>query len=268
MKLSSKRQMFSMVLVLLDFQKGNTSMYNKWYGFYKKEHEKITEIINNELLKNIKTPYQQESWIEWSKLQKLVTSWRRKNRKKPTEKGMLLAVMAALYLSSNYLPPRRNIYRTFKFYPKNKPDPNLSVDNYYWNGNFYFNDTKSGKQNFKLNKNSMKITRLLEEYHEMYNKTEWLLQDPTTKQQLSKTAYLNLVKEMTSPAFPKNHPGIGCRMMRTIFVTEIANKIEDSNLRKMIAYRMGHTVDIATQYYHKPYDTQEESKKKKIEAMK
>jgi len=79
----------------------------------------------------------------------------------------------------------------------------------------------------------MKITRLLEEYHEMYNKTEWLLQDPTTKQQLSKTAYLNLVKEMTSPAFPKNHPGIGCRMMRTIFVTEVANKIEDSNLRKI-----------------------------------
>ena len=102
----------------------------------------------------------------------------------------------------------------------------------------------------------------------MYNKTEWLLQDPTTKTQLSKTAYQKLVKEMTSTAFPKGHPGIGCRMMRTIFVTEIANKIQDSNLRKMIAYRMGHTVDVATQYYDKPYDNEEESKKRKIQAMK
>ncbi len=267
MNLSSKRQMYSMVLVLMDFQKGNTSMYNKWYGFYKKEHENITELINKELSKNIKTPTQQDSWVEWSKLQKLVTSWRRKNRNKPTEKRMLLAVTASLYLSSNYLPPRRNIYRTFKYYSSDKPDPFLETENYYWNGNFYFNDTKSGKQHIKLNQKSMRVIRAIEDYHKLYE-TEWLLRDPTTKKQLSKTAYLNLLKDMTKGAFPKNHPGIGCRMMRTIFVTEVANKIEDSNLRKLIANRMGHTVDVATQYYHKPYDTESESKQKKMDAMK
>tara|TARA_R110000787_G_scaffold56324_4_gene129537 strand:+ start:2065 stop:2796 length:732 start_codon:yes stop_codon:yes gene_type:complete len=243
-------------------------MYKKWYGHYKLEHEKISAIVNEELQKNIKTPTQKESWIEWSKLKKLVTSWRRKNRKKPTEKGMLLAVLSALYLSSNYLPPRRNIYRSFKFYSRDKPNPMNIIDNYYWNGNLYFNDTKSGQQNFKLKKESMKITRLIEEYHSKYNDSEWLLRDPKTKQPLTDDKYKSLVREMTSPAFDKNHPGIGVRMLRTIFVTEVANKIQDSNLRKMISYRMGHSINVATQYYDKPYDNEKQSIQMKITQMK
>ena len=259
--------MYSIILVLLDFLKGNTAMYKKWYFQYKSEHEKVSIELNDELAKNVKTPTQKEAWVEWHRLQKLVTSWRRKHQKAPQEKTMLMAVLSALYLSSNYLPPRRNIYRTFRFYPKDKPNPYNVTDNYYWNGHFYFNDTKSGQQNFKLKKNSMKITRLVEEYHSKYNKSDFLLQDPNTKTQLSDTAYKTLIKEMTSPAFPKSHDGIGVRMIRTIFVTEVVNKITDSNLRKMIAYRMGHSVDVATTYYDKPYDNEKQSIKMKIEYM-
>ena len=264
--LNSKRQLFSVILVLLDFHKGNPQMYKKWYGHYKLEHERISKILDDELLKNVKTPFQQENWVSWPKLKKIVTSTRRKNQKNPSEENMLRAVVAALYLSSNYLPPRRNIYRTFKYYSKDQADPFDVLNNYYWNKKFYFNITKSGKQEFELNKQSMKITRLIEEYHKLYNKSDWLLQDPVTKQQLSESSYKKIIKEITSS---KTHPsGIGVRMLRTIFCTEVANKINDSNLRKLISFRMGHNISTATKYYDKAYESEEHSIQMKKQQMK
>lgn len=154
-----------------------------------------------------------------------------------------------LYLSTPELPPNRNIYYKFKYYSKKqKPNSNLLVDeNYFWKNTFYFNDTKSGrKYQIRLRKSAMKCTRLIEEYHKKFNKTEWLLIHPEKHTQLTNLEMTNFMKKMTEPSGKSN----SSRMLRTIYVSEVVSMMPLKQ-RVETCRRMDHSLVTQLTYYEK-----------------
>ena len=245
---SAKKMMYSVIVVLCDQFKYKPELYKKLYPKYKEQLDKFNNILMDIQQDQKLSPTQDKNWVPWTKLQKLVKSWRRKLQVNKTETNMFMALLSALYLSTDELPPNRNIYASFKFYPKNKPDPYEQEVNYYWNQNFVYNDTKSKrKYRIRLGKSAMKVTRLIEEYHRIYNKTEWLVINPNTQKPMSTSSFGDYIQKMTSQA----GPNLGSRMIRTIYVTDYLNNRKSINERKRIAALMDHTFETQQNYYDK-----------------
>jgi len=247
--LSSQANLLSLILVLMDFYKGNPGLHEKLYNFYlnhKKEVEKEYDGKKTEQKKNEK---ESEKWVQLDKLKKVPDYWRRRFNKSKTETNALYWVLSSLYMTANYCPPRRNIFASVKYHqtnPKNEPSGNYFVRSP--KAKFVFQDYKTANKHGKVVINIPKNSRMLKaiDAYRTFNNSNYLLQyktkKPFTTDQMTKTLYT---------VFQSAGKNISSSMLRKIYISEkfeCDTKLEE---REKLATKMGHSVGTQMKYYEK-----------------
>lgn len=244
---TARKDLYAMILMLNKLNGGNEALMEKLRAAYLKEFIKLNEEIVIKHSKQEKTEKEKENWVEWSKLEKLVESWRKKWSRDKTQENMLKSVIAGLYFSSDQLPPRRGIYRTFLYindWDKGKKPTDM---NYYWRGGFYFNNTKDGKKIvIQIKDKRSKIIGLIKRYRERYNQTKWLLVSPKHQVRMSQSYFNDILHQVTAPA----GKGIGIDLIRKIYINE---KVKGQSIyeQKKVAALMGHNLSTNQLHYQK-----------------
>ena len=246
---SAKSNMLSVVLVLMDFYKGNPALYEKLYNFYLDEKKQSNKQYDDLRHDQNKTEKESEKWVDLKELLKMPNYWKRRFIKVKSETHALFWLLASLYMTASYCPPRRNIFATVKYYDT---EPKNEKGNYFVRGpkpKFVYQDYKTvnkhGKVEVKLPKNS-RILKAIDAYRK-YNQTEHLLvfkttRKPFTSDQMTKTLY---------QVFEPVGEGIGSSMLRKIYVSK---KFEDDTHlkeREELAKKMGHSVNTQMVYYER-----------------
>ena len=156
---SSRSNMLSVILVLMDFYKGNPALKEKLYNFYL--NEKVEANKNYDDLKQNQKKTEKESarWVDIKELKKMPDYWRRRYKKDLSRQNALRWLLASLYMTANYCPPRRNIFATVKYFET--PPAKTEKGNYFVLGpkpKFVYQDYKTvkkhGKVEIKIPKNS------------------------------------------------------------------------------------------------------------------
>jgi integrase len=246
---SAKSNMLSLILVLMDFYKGNPALYEKLYNFYLDEKKQSNKQYDGLRHNQQKTEKESAKWVELKELKKMPNYWKRRFIKVKSETHALFWLLASLYMTASYCPPRRNIFATVKYYDT---EPANEKGNYFVRGpkaKFVYQDYKTvdkhGTVVIKLPKNS-RILKAIDAYRN-YNKSEYLLlfkttRKPFTSDQMTKTLY---------QVFEPVGKGIGSSMLRKIYVS--AKYEDDTHLkeRQELAKKMGHSVNTQMVYYER-----------------
>lgn len=251
---TSRKDLTAMILMLNKLNGGNPALQEKLNKSYKEYFDKLQNKIMIKVSKQEKSDKEKKNWVSWSKLERLVESWRKKWSRDKTQMNMLKSVIAGLYFSTDLLPPRRGIYRTFLYIPDWDKGKKPNDMNYYWKGGFYFNDTKDGKKLvIQIKDKRAKIIGLIKRYRERYNQTKWLLVTPKHQVRMSQGYFNDILHQVTAPA----GKGIGIDLIRKIYINE---KVKGQSIyeQKKIAKLMGHSLSTNQLYYQK-MDSEEES---------
>lgn len=247
---SGKTNMLSLILVLLDFYKGNPDLFKKLYDFYLDKKINSNKKYEDERMAQKKSEKESEKWVDLKELKKMPDYWKRKYLKVQSETHALYWLLASLYMTANYCPPRRNIFGTVKYY-ETQPENELKHENYFVRSpaKFVYQDyktaSKHGKVVVKIPKNS-RILKAIDAYKK-YNTSEYLLQYKTTRKPFTSDQMTKALYEVFKPV----GEGIGSSMLRKIYVS---SKYEDQaqlKERQELAKKMGHSVNTQMIYYEK-----------------
>ena len=113
---SAKNNMLSVILVLMDFYKGNPHLYKKLYDFYLDKKLNSNKKYDEERMNQKKSEKESAKWVDLKELKKMPDYWKRKYQRVKSETHALYWVLASLYMTANYCPPRRNIFASVKYY--------------------------------------------------------------------------------------------------------------------------------------------------------
>ncbi len=246
---SARSNMLSVILVLMDFYKGNPPLREKLYEFYLNEKVESNKTYDDLRQNQKKTEKESAKWVDIKELKKMPDYWKRRYKKDLSSYNALKWLLASLYMTANYCPPRRNIFASVKYFetePKNEPG------NYFVlkpKPKFVYQDYKTvkkhGKVVIKIPKNS-RILKAIQAVRES-NKTEHLLIHPRTKRPFTTD---QMTKELYKVFAPVGE-GIGSSMLRKIYVSSKYEDQEELEKRKELAKKMGHTVNTQMIYYEK-----------------
>jgi len=220
--------------------------------FYKKEKLKnqvkyITRQQDQE--KNVK---ENENWVSVAELKRIPNYWKRQFEKTTQNKKInsLKWLVAALYMTGNYLPPERgNIYIKMKY---TKTQAQNEIDNYFVNGPeklLVLNNFKTikslGKKVFRIRKNS-KIIQALKAYRN-YNQTEWLLINPKNNKPFTSARFTEFLQSVFEPTGKT----ISSLLLRKIFISNFYKNDKKMKERKQLANKMLHSTNVAQTVYEK-----------------
>ena len=245
---SAKTNMLSLILVLMDFYKGNPALYKKLYDFYLDKKTNSNKKYDEERMNQKKSEKESAKWVDLQQLKKMPDYWKRRFLKVKSESHALYWLLASLYMTANYCPPRRNIFATVKYY---ETEPATENGNYFVRSpaKFVYQDyktaSKHGKVVVKIPKNS-RILKAIDAYKK-YNNSNYLLQykptkKPFTSDQITKTLY---------QVFKPVGEGIGSSMLRKIYVSSKYEDQAELKQRQALAKKMGHSVNTQMIYYEK-----------------
>lgn len=246
---SAQSNMYSLILVLMDFYRGNPELYDNLYSFYLGKKLETNKKYDEERKNQQKSEKESERWVDLKQLKKMPDYWKRRYNKNKSEKNALYWVLASLYMTASYCPPRRNIFSTVKYYEK---EPKQDHGNYFVRGpkaKFVYQDYKTvnthGKVEVKIPKNS-RMLKAIDAYRK-FNTSEYLLlykptQRPFTTDQITKSLY---------QVFQPVGEGIGSSMLRKIYVSTKYEDQEELKKREALAKKMGHSVNTQMVYYEK-----------------
>lgn len=246
---SAKSNMLSMILVLMDFYKGNPALYEKLYNFYLEQKKESNKEYDDLRHNQKKTEKESEKWVDLKELKKMPDYWKRRFKKNPSQKNALYWVLASLYMTASYCPPRRNIFSTVKYFDT---EPKNQKGNYFVRNpkpKFVYQDYKTvakhGKVVVKIPKNS-RILKAIESYRK-FNKSENLLEHPSTKNPFTTDQMTKTLYEVFKPV----GEGIGSSMLRKIYVSTQYEDQQELQKREKLAKQMGHSVNTQMIYYEK-----------------
>lgn len=246
---SAKSNMLSIILVLMDFYKGNPALYEKLYNFYLDKKMNSNKKYDEERMNQKKSEKESAKWVDLKQLKKMPDYWKRRFLKVKSETHALYWLLASLYMTANYMPPRRNIFASVKYF--DTIPPKNTKGNYFVRNprpRFVYQDYKTvsthGKVEIKLPKNS-RILKAIDAYRK-YNSSEHLLlyktKKPFTTDQMTKALY-----EVFKPV----GEGIGSSMLRKIYVSKKYEDQAELIKRTELAKKMGHSVNTQMIYYEK-----------------
>ncbi len=245
---SAKSNMLSVILVLMDFYKGNPALHKKLYDFYLDKKINSNKKYDQQRMDQKKSEKEGAKWVDLKQLKKMPDYWKRRFMKVKSETHALYWLLASLYMTANYCPPRRNIFASVKYY---ETQPSKEKGNYFVRSppKFVYQDYKTskkhGKVEVKIPKNS-RILKAIDEYKK-YNNSAYLLQykstkNPFTSDQMTKTLY---------QVFKPVGEGIGSSMLRKIYVSTKYEDQAELKERQALAKKMGHSVNTQMIYYEK-----------------
>lgn len=245
---SAKTNMLSVILVLMDFYKGNPALYKKLYDFYLDKKLNSNKKYDEERMNQKKSEKESAKWVDLKELKKMPDYWKRKYKRVKSETHALYWVLASLYMTANYCPPRRNIFASVKYY---ETEPKKDNGNYFVRSpaKFVYQDyktaSKHGKVVVKIPKNS-RILKAVDEYRK-YNQSNYLLQYKPTRKPFSSDQITKTLYQVFKPV----GEGIGSSMLRKIYVSCKYEDQAELKQREALAKKMGHSVNTQMIYYEK-----------------
>ena len=246
---SARSNMLSVILVLMDFYKGNPALREKLYKFYLNEKVEANKKYDDLKQTQKKTEKESAKWVDLKELKKMPDYWKRRYKKDLSLRNSLNWLLASLYMTANYCPPRRNIFATVKYF---ETEPTSETGNYFVlkpRPKFVYKDYKTvnkhGKVVIKIPKNS-RILKAITAYRK-HNKTEYLLIHPITKRPFTTDQMTKALYKVFSPV----GEAIGSSMLRKIYVSTKYEDQTELQKRQELAKKMGHTVNTQMIYYEK-----------------
>lgn len=246
---SAKTNMLSVILVLMDFYKGNPDLYKKLYDFYLDKKVNSNKKYDEARMHQKKSEKESAKWVDLKQLKKMPDYWKRKYNRVKSETHALYWLLASLYMTASYCPPRRNIFATVKYY---ETEPSNDKGNYFVRSpkpKFVYQDyktaSKHGKVEVKIPTNS-RILKAIDAYKN-YNQSNYLLQYKTTKKPFTSD---QMTKELYKVFKPVGE-GIGSSMLRKIYVSTKYEDQAELASRESLAKKMGHSVNTQMIYYEK-----------------
>jgi integrase len=246
---SARSNMLSVILVLMDFYKGNPALREKLYEFYLNEKVESNKTYDDLRQTQKKTEKESAKWVDIKELKKMPDYWKRRYKKDLSRLNAFKWLLASLYMTANYCPPRRNIFATVKYF---ETEPKNQKGNYFVlkpKPKFVYQDYKTvkkhGKVEIKIPKNS-RILGAIKAYRK-HNNSEYLLIHPSTKRPYTTD---QMTKELYKVFKPVGE-GIGSSMLRKIYVSCKYEDQAELQKRQELAKKMGHTVNTQMIYYEK-----------------
>lgn len=245
---SAKSNMLSLILVLMDFYKGNPDLYKKLYDFYLDKKINSNKKYDEERMNQKKSEKESAKWVDLKQLKKMPDYWKRKFLKVKSETHALYWLLASLYMTANYCPPRRNIFASVKYY---ETEPTSDNGNYFVRSpsKFVYQDyktsSKHGKVVIKIPTNS-RILKAIDAYKK-YNTSEYLLRYKSTKKPFTTDQMTKMLYQVFKPV----GEDIGSSMLRKIYVSSKYEDQAELAKRKTLATKMGHSVNTQMIYYEK-----------------
>tara|TARA_R100001594_G_scaffold119684_1_gene155177 strand:- start:472 stop:1287 length:816 start_codon:yes stop_codon:yes gene_type:complete len=269
-----KKNLFSAILVLYTSKYPKEGeVYDQYVGAIKEMNEAYVKSKEKQNL----TKKESKSWVKLSKLRSVIKIYEDaiKNIMKFTPQAVYKDwnmfntlqeyVVVSLYLMTNALPPRRNLYANtkmihgdeFKLLKEEEVKKNNWViqDNKTKKFRFLFTEEnyktgwKYGDQIIKLSKNS-KLNKVLKMWFE-YNISpdHWLLINPKQKNKMSPNGLTKyLIKIFSILGGDKK---ISSSTIRKIYLSEVYKKDTKLTKRKNLAKKMGHDEKTAQLHYEK-----------------
>lgn len=247
---SAKTNMLSVILVLMDFYKGNPDLYKKLYDFYLDKKMNSNKKYDEERMNQKKSEKESAKWVDLKQLKKMPDYWKRKFMKVKSETHALYWLLASLYMTANYCPPRRNIFASVKYY-ETAPENEVKNENYFVRSpaKFVYQDyktaSKHGKVVIKIPTNS-RILKAIDAYKK-YNTSEYLLRYKSTKKPFTTDQMTKMLYQVFKPV----GEDIGSSMLRKIYVSSKYEDQAELKQREALAKKMGHSVNTQMIYYEK-----------------
>lgn len=246
LSVSAQSNMLTIILLL-------TNIFNfdkEIYKIYQEKKKNINVAYFEKQSEQAKNEKESENWVDFKTLKKYPAYWKKQYMANKNEQNAFNWFVSSLYIGFNYLPPRRNIYNTMKYYVK---APINEKNNYFLDSptlkQFVINDYKTswkyGQQILKIPKNSQLLKALTA--YRLYNKSSDLLLSPKSKKFLTS----QLMTGALNRIFAKTGKKIGSSMLRKIFISHIYRNDKGKKYRGELARKMGHSSYISQLCYEK-----------------
>ena len=272
--LSMKKNLFSAILVLYTSKNDKSGeVYDQYVKAIKEQNDEYVKSKEKQDL----TKKESKNWVKLSKLRSVIKIYQDsiKNILKFTPKAVYKDwnmfntlqeyVVVSLYLMTNALPPRRNLYANTKMIKEDEfkllKEEEINKNNWVIQDNktkkfrFLFTEAnyktgwKYGDQIIKLAKNS-KLNKVLKMWFEYnINPDNWLLINPKQKNKMTPNGLTKyLIKIFSILGGDKK---ISTSTIRKIFLSEVYKNDTKLIKRKNLAKKMGHDEKTAQLHYEK-----------------
>jgi len=277
---SMRKNIHSALLVLWGCDNCKTGMV---YDKYVKALKDCNDCYVKDKMKQEKTELEEKKWVKLSKLRSVLKIY-----KQDADKVLQLTpaavnknwhlfdtlqkyVVASLYLTTDALPPRRNIYANVKMityddyekltdkeYVKNNwlITPNVDEDGnninrfrFIFTEENYKTGWKYGDQIFKIRTNSKLLPVLGMWCKYNINKDKWLLLNPKARTKMTTNGLTKYLTKIFSILGSEKE--ISTAMIRKIYLSEVYKKDSKLNKRIKLAKKMGHDHKTAQLHYEK-----------------
>jgi hypothetical protein len=277
---SMRKNIHSVLLVLYGCDNDKCGVV---YDKYVKALKECNDSYIQDKLKQEKTEIEEKKWVKLSKLRSVLKIY-----KQDADKVLQLTteavdrnwhlfdtlqkyVVASLYLMTDALPPRRNIYANVKMinYDLYEKLTDEEYIKHNWliiptsdeNGNnknrfrFIFTEEnyktgwKYGDQIFKIRTNSklLPVLNMWSKYN--INKDRWLLLNPKMRTKMTTNGLTKYLTQIFS--ILGNDKKISTSMIRKIYLSDVYKKDTKLNKRIHLAKKMGHDHQTAQIHYEK-----------------